>query len=855
MKIMEREVSAAATEVPAAVWTAVREALPEGLPNGGRVRLTLPDGCGREALGVALAQERGGPCVVLAPDEAACAGWLATLSEAGVPCGLAAPGGWRVLSPTDRPPEEEVMRGLRDHGGGTVILDTPTVPAGDAPPTLAERVVEAAGDACVLTLASASTDALTTETLARLNALCGEMTLRVEAFDLVAKGILRPHRDLLYLCEPDGEALAARRAAVEQHLAAIRRLPFFADLPARLGALRRDHLYRHRTDYAAITALLQAGGGGRRLRRLARRLFPGGQVPALTPTLAEAALTALLAGRALLEEEEKQALTDALVTEGLVAEGRISLDATSPAASAAAKREAIRAILAAETEAQGAELRLLICSSVEEEGLDVQSIFASIADMGIPVGAVEGDTLALPHVRRRYGSPADGSPDALWSAAARLLGEGEVHALVCPAFAVGTVARSATTLLLTDATSAARLLRGEALRADLPSADLPSADQLSADLPTADRPMSAHPLHIWHLATAALDPVPGQAAPNAAQHLTGWPEPADLRALGAVLDGLVGPLDGGGLGRPCAAPLPTDRVGVAAFNQAMLRRTRERHRTVGLWRSATMRPLRAVPEVRIPRAAVPRPLTARGWVGLTLSLFGAAATGWLLPLAAVLTYQVRVAPPVFAVMAAVLVADVTGLVLCLLHLSDRLPLLLRHRTRAASVRSLSRALLATLQAVGAVGEEVRLVLHESDVDEQKGSMPGFLARLAGATEAEADTFRRALAELLSPMGDPRYLLVRTSFFGRPNWRLSFAVPAVLGQSDASVRAFVRRMRRSLGGLRGGVRAIYTRRAYGARCMGLAKSRGGVRGTCVLCRRIAPIRREKEVPSDARHSDY
>jgi len=160
----------------------------------------------------------------------------------------------------------------------------------------------------------------------------------------------------------------------------------------------------------------------------------------------------------------------------------------------------------------------------------------------------------------------------------------------------------------------------------------------------------------------------------------------------------------------------------------------------------------------------------------------------------------------------------SGLVLfyALPNLGKAAYLLVRNGSLERSIEQVGRALLEAL-------EEADLLVGTADaydvlVDRTiKGER---LVTLPGADRATEKLFLEALAEVLGPVHNPRYLLVRESWLGR-RLRVDFhAVPAVLGQRKEFAEYFARRWKARVGR----AKLVFTRNGEGRHALLRARAR-------------------------------
>ncbi|MBN1361728.1 MAG: DEAD/DEAH box helicase family protein [Sedimentisphaerales bacterium] len=121
-------------------------------------------------------------------------------------------------------------------------------------------------------------------------------------------------------------------------------------------------------------------------------------------------------------------------------------------------------------------------------------------------------------------------------------------------------------------------------------------------------------------------------------------------------------------------------------------------------------------------------------------------------------------------------------------------LFLRHGPVASSMKQIGKALLKSLIEV----ETIETRPSHIRVVAESGSYGTVSCTLKGATTRERSVFLEALQELLAPIDNPRYLLVRKSPLGTLVRRDYHAVPKVLAKNKESADHFARMWTRYVG---------------------------------------------------------
>ncbi len=819
-----------------------------------RVGLIIPPGCGKIPVALAYADRRKAPALLLAANAPTAALWAdrwqeecSEASPAFLSRDLQCPAAMTVSDreALSRGSLRDLLAALRSAGIATIVVDEPY----DLPREtleILERVCESLPGVHVLSLAAYPPYHLSLARRAEVEEVCGAPTDALDTAALVRRGVLSPHRDFLYLCEPPAVRVKERRSEQMNRIAS---LPFMANPAERLARQGEGYLLRHHEDLVAIAAwirLRNPKGAARLMRLLGEASAP----PPLTNALARRAMAYMLTSRAFLSADEKKQLQELppSETEERSPDAREQKEARK--ATAAGTIQGIERILAAEENTLGSELRVLVMMPGESSQATDTAFSSLLTDMtarrgGSPTAVLQNDHVILPDgmvgrlcrfcgdaierrpVREGYTACYAAHADALLSALEQLFGTGELRMLLCTAtpeepYARGTerLGRMANVLILpilagTDETQLHRArvlmdLRGRMLRT-------------SRDVPR-------RVVHIWHTATFS------RAFPQ------GERETDEHAAMQARLRCL-----------PTATALfesiPSTPSGREARNAALLTAARDRRATVDAFRRAATEKAGVQVAVELSYAVKLPNLTPRQLVGVILSLPAMGIGGFLLRHLIALTLQARGMPAVLAIFAGLTLVAASMTAWGVVYNLKTLPFLWRHRTARASAQSMVHALLRALKQADRIGHEITATVTASPAP-RNGAKGGrrLTVTFEQAEFADADCAARALCELLSPIREPRYILRRSASVGRNGTTKKkpaavFACPHVLAERDASAATFAACMRRPLGR----VELIYTRRSPGDRRLMEAKAWGYLNraGENAACRAIIhPPARER-----------
>jgi len=251
--------------------------------------------------------------------------------------------------------------------------------------------------------------------------------------------------------------------------------------------------------------------------------------------------------------------------------------------------------------------------------------------------------------------------------------------------------------------------------------------------------------------------------------------------------------------------------GVADTNKKMLRHAAARNRLAQLWKTA-LEGASPKPEIRHKTESnyAPRGLAFADTIKYLI--INALIGGGFFGLQTLQGQGSNWQQILFVLMFACGIAFVVALP----RLLRALWLLLRNGSIEKSVRQAGLAVLDTLCEIHAVNT-ARTAL---DVKAVRDSLGVVYCRIDGAQPEERRIFLAAMQELLGPVANPRYLMVRESLLGRLLRVDYHPVPTVIGRNKKSAEYFARRWQRYLGG----GTLVYTRNREGRMTLLKARTR-------------------------------
>ena len=818
----------------------------DGYLRDGKLHIVAAPGSGKTVLGLELIRKIGKPCLILSPTTAIREQWRARFcslfaddeqaADALFSCDLhdvrlitsvTYQALYTAMERTEGGEDDcsdiDLMQLIGAHEIGTICLDEAHHLRNEWQRALEKFMQQLDGRVTVLSLTATPPYDAEGGEWERYIAVCGEIDEEIFVPELVAQGTLCPHQDYVYFNYPTKTELAALedyRAHAAAALDQIAALPFVRELCARLQEKPDyDAIFSAPQEYTALFCWFRSCGleVGRPIERqlAGRRGLPRFQVGH-----AEQAIGFLING-ALLSEEQKKQIEDIVKSHGVYERRQVQLRLSEKLrrtlVSSVGKLDSIRRIVQCERDAMGGELRLLILTDyIKKETLDgvasrgsfssvnVVSIFETLrrADDTQEIGVLSGSLIILPekvklHARHtRQHIPGTrycvvdvaGSLHTAVAAVGELFERGEIRVLIGTKSLLGEGWDSPciNALILASFVGSFVLsnqMRGRAIRID------PTHPQKVAN--------------IWHLVTVeppyavkerAMQRLAEQIRQDDSQLIS-----CDYEILKRRFDTFMGPNDRtgaieSGIGRLTAIAPPYDSEGIARIDAEMLERASHRERLRAQWQNAVRG---GVVEVTA-QSVVPteKRVPVFTFWNVTLFLLLAAVQADLVRL--IIMTAMR-----FSAWTAVAVAVGEGIVCYLLYRLIRYVLL--NRTPARSIKTLGIAIYEALCECSLIAPSARVECRQ---DKQLSYVSLYLRN---ASVHDQNVFNRAMAEFLSPIDNPRYLLIRRNVLGKPSYRFSFACPSVIGKKKEYAEVLAKKLKKV-----GRFELVFTRREDGRR---------------------------------------
>jgi len=712
----------------------------------------------------------------------------------------------------------DIFKLMRSYGVKTICLDEAHHLKNEWQKALEKFIKALDSNITVISLTATPPYDSGSDEWARYQAVCGEIDQEIFVPELVGQNTLCPHQDYVYFNFPTQEELAIwaeHKANAEQAVVALSQLPVFSDLCARLNQSQDLGFAK---EYVSVFVLLEHFGLAVE-KSVMKRLAFRTKLPEFSMEQAETALQFLLGGE-LLSEEEQEAVKQVLNAHSVYNKRRVELVLTDKLKrallSSVGKLNSITDIVRSEAAAMGENLRMLVLTdyikketlskAVEAESfqsVNVVSIFETIRRVGTgaKIGVLSGTLVILPKSidlsdikHRSEDIPGTdyctvdipGPTHRAVNYVGDLFTSGKLQILIGTKSLLGEGWDSPciNTLILASFVGSYVLsnqMRGRAIRINKKDPNKVA--------------------NIWHLVTVEPEYLfqEGTLKQTAAKItynknvLTSY----DLDVLKRRFDAFMGPnyttgTIESGMDRITAIQAPYDEKGIETINDNMLALSAQRTVVAEQWKNQVLDTNFSVSvQTKAPKR-VQLPIPASGGI----SAFLGGASGVLLALGG--AHQLISGNIGFAIGLAVAAFSVAKPAL------PSIRSLFSHSSPEKSVRSIGRAVFQTLRECGFIESDAKVTVCE-DAD---GGCVSLL--LQNATTREENVFHKAMAEILSPMEDPRYILISKDRKGKYNYRLSFACPAILSKKKEHAQLLAK----NLSSTAGKFEAVYTQREDG-----------------------------------------
>lgn len=644
----------------------------------------------------------------------------------------------------------------------------------------------------------------------RYRNVCGEIDEEIFVPELVGQNMLCPHQDYIYFNYPTEREIASfqdHKARAALAVEAVGKLGFLSEVCQNLNAEKNyEVLFSAVKQYIALATLLQCYGFAID-KKLIRELTAKNRLPDFTMQYAETAIQFLLDGE-MITDEQKAEIVSILKTHAVYEKRRVTLELNERLKrmliSSVGKLESIKSIAKNEISVMGERLRMLVltdyikkenlakvASEEEFNSVNIVSIFETLrrAALNVNIGVLSGTLVILPktidlsdikHKKEEIPNTDycivefSGSVHRGIDCVGKLFEQGKIQILVGTKSLLGEGWDSPciNSLILASFVGSFVLsnqMRGRAIRIDKNDPEKSS--------------------NIWHLVTVEPDYLfKDRTMEKISAYIKDDHKELhsyDFEILKRRFDSFMGPnyttgTIESGIERITLLRPPFDKKGIGRINEEMLELSAKRGEVKDKWFGEVVdRSFVVDVETEIPKEARV-PVFVFWNFALSLSIV-AVELALIQPLMRVILNENIL---LTWGMAAVMV----GLAGLLCYFVKRMIL---HFNPANSIKTLGVAVYKTLY-------ECSLISSSAKVETTAHKELSFVAvHLRNASIHDQNIFNTAMAEMLSPIENPRYVLIAKKH-RRYHYMLSFACPSVIGKKKEYVDVLAAKLKASTG---------------------------------------------------------
>lgn len=787
----------------------------------GKINIVAAPGSGKTVLGLELIRRIGEPCIILSPTTAIRQQWgerfkslfldnsedfddlfsydlhivkpIISITYQALYSAV------EKASPTDGEDDDcsdiELFDVIREYGIKTICLDEAHHLKNEWQKALEKFVSTLDGEIKIIALTATPPYDSDGNEWDRYYSVCGSIDEEIFVPELVSHNTLCPHQDYVYFNYPTLSEISTfidYRASAKNAISEIMSLPIIAKVAETLNNTEDyEALFSAVKENIALISLLGAYGYDIK-KKVIRRLTLGRGIPRLDMKYAERAVQYLVSGD-LLSEGEREEIISVLKENSVYEKKRVNLALSEKLKrtllSSVGKLESIKSIVKSEIDSMGDRLRMLILTDyIKKENLskissgedfssvNVVSIFETIRrdNPDAKIGVLSGSLVVLPRsidlseVKHKsvdiegtdYATVEFfGSTHYAVDFVGKLFREGKINILVGTKSLLGEGWDSPciNALILASFVGSFVLsnqMRGRAIRID-----------------KNDPEKCAN---IWHLVTVEPEYLLKDTIEETAEELLYQDKDTinsyDFEVLRRRFDSFMGPrYDNGeiesGIDRLTIIKPPYGKNEIEKINEEMLEMAKNRDNVKSSWQNQLSDKKFTVEiENQVEKEKrVPQFVFINFSLLFLLSIIEAAIIN------SFITSIVGMKPSM--ILPALII--MLPIAFVMVYLFKRIILNL---TPMRHINTLGVAVYKTLRECGLIshGAKVRTVTHRTK---------SFISLyLRGASIHDQNVFNTAMAEMLSPIENPRYILIGKTIFNTYDYSLSFACPTVIGKN-------------------------------------------------------------------------
>lgn len=804
----------------------------------GKINIVAAPGSGKTVLGLELIRKLGKPCIIFSPTAAIREQWgyrlrdLFLEDKADFPLlfssdphdikpitSITYQSLYTAVAKISEKSEEgidcsdmDIFKAVKENGIKTICLDEAHHLKNEWQKALEKFINGLNSDVKIISLtATPPYDSDASEWERYIN-VCGEIDEEIFIPELVAQNTLCPHQDYVYFNFPssqEAETIKAHRQNAAAALDEMGKLGFWEEISKQIEQERNyDKLYSHAKEYISLLVLLEQFGvkiQGSCIRRLAAK----NGLPRFGNDYAETGLQFLM-DENMLDEEQRAELTKILEKHSLYEKRKVRLSLTEKLrrtiVSSAGKLESIKQISKNERASLGDSLRLLILTDYIKknytEKIATDELFSSVNVVSIfetlrrsedkcDIGVLSGSLVILPEnidlsdikcsAEKIEGTNYKtvrfaGSVKAAVEYVSKLFEKGAIKILIGTKSLLGEGWDSpcVNSLILASFVGSFVLsnqMRGRAIRTDKTDPEKVA--------------------NIWHLVTVEPDYMVKE---KITERFKGYVsqnnellESYDFETLKRRFDTFMGPdyeTDDieSGISRIKTIKPPYNKKGIEEINKKTLELSSDRKGVKAKWqKELSGENFGIVRETSVPYEKRVPPFTFFN--------FALYATVFLIFQAVIVTtVTINFENITTRIGVLIALAEITILAGVFFIIKKTTV----HFNPAKSIKILAEAIYETLIECELISPASRL---ESESDKSNFYINLYIKN---ASVHDQNIFNNAVTEMLSPINNPRYIIIKKYPFGIYGYVHSFACPSVIGTNKKYAEILTKQLKKRTG---------------------------------------------------------
>lgn len=825
----------------------------------GKINIVAAPGSGKTILGLELIRRLGNPCIILSPTTTIREQWGERFRESFLPeeydvkeyvnydlnkivliNSMTYQALYSAMNKISSSSEDEevdysnidLFKLIKDNKIKTICLDEAHHLQNEWQKAL-ERFIKALDkDIKIISLtATPPYDAKTTE-WQRYVSVCGEIDEEIFVPELVKQGTLCPHQDYVIFNYPTENEIKSFKEYKEKSyyiIDVIGKFDFIENLSKLLNLNYKNMLmdiYSNAKEYVSLMILFNYYGYPTN-NKLVRLLTDVNYLPNINLHYAEVAIQ-FLVDSDLLTNDEKNIVLNLLKENSLYDKNQVCLDLNEKLKrkliSSLGKMESISKIVDSEYDALNTELRMLILTdyikkeSLSKVGTDdsvdnvsVVSIFETIRRKEkIHIAALSGSLVILPNcvieqIKGKYEFTSKALEKTVYSSVSfkgtnkdkvRIVSElfenGNFNILIGTKSLLGEGWDSPciNSLILASFVGSFMLsnqMRGRAIRINKKNPNKVS--------------------NIWHLVTIEPDYIFEDNKINKMNlflsNSKNVIQSADYETLVRRFDCFVGPsydFDSieSGIDRISIIKPPYDKSGIKRINEVTLQLSKDRDLIRERWNNSLAESAKMGIESEVPRD---RKIPAFTFINIGKILLILSFQSALITICAQIMSKLTLQSNLGVLSLFVIIISTIVSSILISFVTQKL---IANVNPTSQIKSFAKCILKTLKDIDII-ESVCSLKVKSDPNGMFINVS-----LVNATIHEQNIFNKAMAEFLSPIENPRYIVIKKGIFSKYNYKYSFACPTIIGKNKEIADLFNRYLSKIIGKYE----LVYTRHEEG-----------------------------------------